>query len=127
MVQQGIKLTNEVIKKLYSRMVTVSKCRNHSKVHFLSCRDAIFSQEDLISDSILKLLDAIKERGLSFSNENALIKYALTIYKNRLTYHIRSKVGVQKSNGITVGWDTPACSQSEANCDTSHVVTVGDV
>ena len=123
-VEKGVELTNDVIKLVQSRLEAVSRHSKFSTVEFLHERDCLFSREDLIQETICNLIEAVKspKRNLHFQSKYQIVKYAVTMFAHRLSYHKRSKVHIKKSNAFTVSWDAPAY----ASDNMSNIVTIGD-
>lgn len=121
---RGITLTNDIIKLVQSRLEAASKRSKLSAVEFLNERDCLFSREDLIQETMCNLIEAMKcpKRNLVFQSKYQIVKYAITMFAHRLSYHKRSKVHIKKSNAFTVSWDTPIYN----NDNMSNIVTIGD-
>lgn len=124
--QDELKITDSVLRLVRSRLESMSRCSRYSKIAYLTERDAIFSQEDLIQEAMTTLVEAIKTRNLKFKGQYQVVQYAMTIFTNKLRYFTRQKTQIKKSNAFTVSLDAPK-AENNSYSGNSNVVTVGDV
>ena len=116
-VAQGIEITNAIVKKTKSRLTSMCNCSYGSKVQYLFERDALYTAEDLIQETMAIFFEAVKKHNLTFQSEYQVIQYAKKCFINRIKYYMRKKTYIKKSNCFTVSMDSPAT----ATTGTMHI------